>query len=284
MVHQVGAIADMWEYAADYLVNRGFRVIAYDQRGFGRSDKPFTGYDLTTLANDLRAVLVAKGVADVTLVGHSLGAAVARRYMGIYGDDLVGKLIIASGPGPTPPRMPQPILDAIIAGVRNDKPRTLATGIDSFLLWSPLHFPSEEFRRWIKDQAINQVPLWVLISLLQDVNTDNLAPDDASITVCTLVIHGLLDAFIPVDQGIQTSQTIPGAELVIYETSGHNTWYEEKDRFHLDIEQWAIDCTLRPGTTPGLPPELPPTVPTLTDFGPLGPVIEQLPLPPLPLP
>ena len=280
-VHGGAYRADQWEYAADYFVRRGFRVIAYDQRGYGRSSKDF-GSGWTTLANDLRQVLVQKGVTDITLVGGSLGASVVRRYMGIYGDDLVDKLVVLAVPNPSPPRFVQAELDLFLAGFRQDKPNTFATAIDTpGFLFSPLHFPSEEFRRWVKHQAIDEIPLWILIDYLNANQTEDLAADDASITVCTLIIHGLLDTFHPVIAAIETNASIPGSQLIIYETSSHNPWYEEKDRFHADLEHFAKTCELRPGVLPGLPP-LPPTLPVLTGFGPLGPIIEQVPVPPLP--
>lgn len=279
--------ADMWEYAADYLVNRGFRVIAYDLRGFGRSDRPFEGYDLTTMANDLQQLLLQRGATDITLVGHSLGSAIARRYIGVHGAALVDELILLGSQPPAIPRLPQPIVDAIIAASRSDKAQAMAFTIDSLLLWSPLHYPSDEFRRQIKDQTVNQIPLWAFVNALANINGESNVADDASIppalAACTLIIHGLLDAFAPISGAIATQASIPGSTLLVYETSGHNVWFEEKDRFHLDIEQWAINCTLRPGVVPGLPLTLPPTLPTFTGFTlPTGPIITEVPVPPLP--
>src|SRR3954452_13915985 len=73
--------ADMWEYQMLALAEAGFRTIAYDRRGFGRSDQPWTGYEYDTFADDLKALLDGLGLEDVTLVGFSMGGGEIARYM-----------------------------------------------------------------------------------------------------------------------------------------------------------------------------------------------------------
>src|ERR1700722_4101671 len=78
---------DIWNYNVPPLVESGLRCVTFDRRGHGRSDEPGHGYDIDTLADDLRAVLVGLDLRDVTLIGHSLGGAEVIRYLGKHHDD-----------------------------------------------------------------------------------------------------------------------------------------------------------------------------------------------------
>ena len=72
----------MWEYEVEYLMEFGYRCITVDLRGYGRSDRPFDGYDYDTMASDIKAVIEALNLKDITLVGHSMGAAIANSLHG----------------------------------------------------------------------------------------------------------------------------------------------------------------------------------------------------------
>jgi len=78
---------DIWNYNVPPLVESGLRCVTFDRRGHGRSDEPGHGYDIDTLADDLRAVLVGLDLRDITLIGHSLGGAEVIRYLGKHHDD-----------------------------------------------------------------------------------------------------------------------------------------------------------------------------------------------------
>ena len=84
-VHGWAMGADMWEYQMLDLSDRGFRTIAYDQRGCGRSDQPSCGYDFTTYADDLATLIEHLNLRDLTLVGYSLGGGVVARFLSRHG-------------------------------------------------------------------------------------------------------------------------------------------------------------------------------------------------------
>lgn len=86
----------MWEYQVTALAGQGVRCIAYDRRGFGKSDRPWTGYDYSTLAGDLKALLDQLDLSDVTLVGFSMGGGEVARYFSLYGGARVSKVVLVS--------------------------------------------------------------------------------------------------------------------------------------------------------------------------------------------
>ena len=92
----------MWEFQIPYFVDQGFRCIAYDRRGHGRSDWPWNGYDYDTLSDDLDALVTHLDLRDVVLVGHSAGAGEVVRYVSRHGVDRVTALALVSGTTPFP--------------------------------------------------------------------------------------------------------------------------------------------------------------------------------------
>ena len=90
----------MWEYQVRTLVEAGYRVVSYDRRGFGDSDKPWDGYEYDTLSADLQALMGALELRDATLVGFSMGGGEVARYFGQYGSERVSKAVFVSAVTP----------------------------------------------------------------------------------------------------------------------------------------------------------------------------------------
>src|SRR5919107_2334155 len=100
LIHGWPLSKDMWEYQIDDLVNAGLRVIKYDRRGFGKSDKPWNGYDYDTFAHDLKTIMDTLDLRDAVLVGFSMGGGEVVRYLSRYGSDRVSKVVLASSVPP----------------------------------------------------------------------------------------------------------------------------------------------------------------------------------------
>src|SRR6476659_3829033 len=100
LIHGWPLSKDMWEYQIDDLVNAGLRVIKYDRRGFGKSDKPWNGYDYDTFAHDLKAILDTLDLRDAVLVGFSMGGGEVGRDLSRYGSERVSKIVLVSAVTP----------------------------------------------------------------------------------------------------------------------------------------------------------------------------------------
>lgn len=122
----------LFEYQFNKLPKLGYRCIGIDTRGFGNSDKPWTGYDYNTLSDDVRNVIDALGLCDITLAGHSTGGAIAARYMGRHKAHGVSKLVLIAAAAPSLIRRPnfpygldkESVLQ-LIEGTYADRPKML---------------------------------------------------------------------------------------------------------------------------------------------------------------
>src|SRR5690349_237361 len=94
LIHGWPLTADTWDETALALAENGFRAVAYDRRGFGRSDQPWNGYDYDTLSDDLAAVIADRQLEEVTLVGFSMGGGEVARYMSRHAGDKVARAVL----------------------------------------------------------------------------------------------------------------------------------------------------------------------------------------------
>src|SRR5579859_5640403 len=99
-VHGMLLSSDMWQYQMLHVRENGFRALAFDRRGHGRSDDPGTGYEYDILADDLAALLEQLDLSHVTLVGHSMGGSEIARYLSRHGDQRISQLVLLSSTAP----------------------------------------------------------------------------------------------------------------------------------------------------------------------------------------
>ncbi|MGH2646950.1 MAG: alpha/beta fold hydrolase, partial [Ginsengibacter sp.] len=128
-IHGWPLSGSMWEYQVTEFTKRGFRCVTYDRRGFGKSDKPFSGYDYDTLAGDLKNVLDELSLEDVTLIGFSMGGGEVAKYFKLYGNQHISKVVLISTVLPymlktsdNPDGVPKQLFDEITTGIKNDRP------------------------------------------------------------------------------------------------------------------------------------------------------------------
>jgi non-heme chloroperoxidase len=237
--------ADAWDDQAMLVAANGYRAIAHDRRGHGRSSQPWTGNDLDTYADDLAALIDILDLREVVLVGHSTGGGEVTRYLGRHGTARVAKVLLL---GAIPPLMlktdanplgtPIEPFDAIRAGVSGDRSQfykdlsapfyganrptaTVSQGIrDAFWLWSM------------------QVGLKGAYDCIKAFSETDLTQDLKGIDVPTLIIHGDDDQIVPIDASARRSvELVKDATLKEYSGAPHGLAQvaPHKDQFNTDL-------------------------------------------------
>ena len=243
LIHGWPLNADMWEFQSRFLAANGFRVIAYDRRGFGRSEQTWTGYDYDQLADDLRSVIETLNLSGAALVGFSMGGGEVARYLGRHGADRIAKaaLISAVTPfllktGDNPDGVDRSVFDGMIQGLEHDRPHFL-TGFGKIffgvgLVSSPV---SSELLTWAQTLAMQGSPKATIDCVNAFAATD-FRRDMAAFTMPTLIVHGDSDKTVPLDVSARKAAgMIRGAELKVYGGAPHALVFTEKDRFNQDL-------------------------------------------------
>lgn len=235
--------ADAWDDQLRFVVDHGFRAIAHDRRGHGRSTQTAAGHDMDTYADDLAAVLEALDLRNVVLVGHSTGGGEVTRYVGRHGTERVAKLVLV---GAIPPLMlktednpagtPIEVFDAIRAGVAGDRSQYYR---DLSIPFYGANRPGANVSEGVRDAFwlwSMQVGLKGAYDCIKVFSETDLSADLAKIDVPTLFIHGDDDQIVPIDASARRAvQMVPGAMLKVYPGGAHGLTATHKDQFNNDL-------------------------------------------------
>lgn len=213
-----------WGSQIEALTAKGFRCVALDRRGHGRSEMPSAGYDLETLTDDVASVIEARDLRDVALVGFSMGSVEAVNYLGRYGSDRIARLVLVAPTTPflvktadNPDALPKAMIEADQAAVARD-----------FVKWisaneAPFFMPEtpEITRTWIRQMMLS-VPLPVAMACRKSMAFADLRAAAAGIDRPTLILQGDKDASAPLPlTGAKTAKLIKGSKLTVYEGAPH---------------------------------------------------------------
>lgn len=228
----------LFEYQFDQLPKLGYRCIGIDTRGFGKSDKPWEGYDYDRLSDDVRCVIEALKLQDITLAGHSTGGAIAIRYMARHNGYGVSKLTLIAAAAPSliqrpyfPYGLPKEAVDAIIEGTNNDRPKMLRGFGEMFFF----QFISEPFSEWFFQLGLEAAG-WATAAVANTwLGEEGLFTDLGKINVPTLIIHGIHDKVCLFPLAEAQKQGIKNARLVPFEFSGHGSFYDQRDKFNKEL-------------------------------------------------
>lgn len=249
LIHGWPSSKEMWEYQIDDLVNAGLRVIKYDRRGFGKSSKPWDGYDYDTLTDDLHAILEKLDLQDAVLVGFSMGGGEVVRYVSRYGSEgRVSKIILVSAVVPflgqtndNPDGVPQAVFAEMMEQMKEDRINFLEGFGKKFfgigVLSHPVSTPYLQYFRGLAEVALPRATQQCAISFA---NTDFRA-DVEAINLPTLIIHGDADETVPIKASSdRTAKMIPGAIYKIYEGAPHGLFYTDRKRLNQDIIDFSM--------------------------------------------
>ncbi|WP_316838927.1 alpha/beta hydrolase [Pedobacter gandavensis] len=237
LIHGWPVSHEMWEYQVASIVYSGYRCIAYDRRGFGQSDKPWSGYDYDTLASDLNELILALDLSEVTLVGFSMGGGEVVRYLGKYGSAKVEKAVLISSVVPLMLKtedheegVPQEVFDGMIANIQKDRPAFLSAFGKDFFSEGVLNKPvSQEIQNWMHQLAIVASPKATVECVTSFSETD-FRTDLSTITIPVMVIHGDDDKIVPIQAtSAITATTLPNADYYVIEGGSHGLFITHKE-------------------------------------------------------
>ena len=237
--------ADSWDAQAMALAEAGFRAIAYDRRGFGRSGQPWSGYDYDTLSDDLADVMKAAGAdQDATIIGFSMGGGEVARYMSRHdGQGVVAAGLISSvvpymlKTDDNPDGTPQSTFDQITDGIVKDRPKFFRhTFVPQFYgvgyITSPV---SDDVVDYSTNMAL-MAGLKPTLACAEAFSHTDFRPDLPAFRVPTLIIHGTGDQTVPIDASARAAAAgIANSQLVEYDGAPHGLNVTESDRLTRDL-------------------------------------------------
>ena len=237
--------ADAWDDQLFLVASSGYRAIAHDRRGGGRSGQPWAGNDLDTYADDLADLIEALDLHDVILVGHSTGGGEVTRYIGRHGTTRVAKAVLVSAIPPlmlktdaNPGGLPVDVFDAIRNGITTDRSQYYQDLSAPFYGANrPESTVSEGLRDWFWQMCM-QVGVKGAYDCVKAFSETDLTEDLKKIDVPTLIIHGDDDQIVPIDDASKVAvKLLKQGTLKIYEGAPHGlantTAY--KDEFNTDL-------------------------------------------------
>ena len=243
LIHGWPLSSDSWDDQAMAIANAGYRAIAYDRRGFGRSSQPWEGYDYDTLSDDLAAVIAHTGAEDAALVGFSMGGGEVARYMSRHQGKSVSQAILVSSILPfrmktadNPKGTPGEAFVETARALMEDRPEFLGRFFRDFFGVGLLSQPvSDELLAWARSIAM-QASLKATLGCLKAFSSTDFRAELDCFRVPTLFIHGTDDLTVPIEFSSRpAAQAITQAKLLAYDDAPHGLWATHKERLSDDI-------------------------------------------------
>ena len=244
LIHGWPLSGDSWDPVSNALADAGFRAIAYDRRGFGRSEQPSEGYDYNTFADDLADVMSAFGAhADVTLVGFSMGGGEVARYLSRYQGQGVARVALISSVVPymlqtddNPHGVAQATFDKMTEGMLSDRGHFFTDVFKDFygarLLTQPV---TDEVLRQSWNTAM-MAGLRPTLRAAKAFATTDFRPDLSAFTLPTLIVHGTSDKTVPIDAtGRAVASAVPHATLLEYDGEPHGLFATQQEQLIRDL-------------------------------------------------
>lgn len=234
---------DAWDEQLLFMASNGYRAIAHDRRGHGRSSQPWNGNEMDTYADDLAALIETLDLKDVILVGHSTGGGEVTRYLGRHGTSRVAKAVLVGAVPPImlkteayPGGLPIEVFDGIRAGVSSDRSQFYKDLSESFF---GANRPGSKVSPGLREAFwlwSMQVGLKGAFDCIKAFSETDFTEDLKKIDVPTLIIHGDDDQIVPIDNSAKLSaQLVKGATLKVYPGADHGLAFTHRDQFNSDL-------------------------------------------------
>jgi non-heme chloroperoxidase len=235
--------ADAWDGQMLFLAQNGYRAIAHDRRGHGRSSQASSGNDMDGYADDLAAVIEALDLKYATLVGHSTGGGEVARYIGRHGTARVAKAVLIAAVPPimvqtpaNPEGLPLEVFDAMRAGLFNDRSHFYRDLAVQF-------YGANRQGSTVSKGLLDQFWTWSMQAGLKNAYESIKAFSETDFTedlkrfdVPTLVLHGEDDQIVPVrDSAVKSARLIPGAKDIYYPGAPHGITATHQDRVNVEL-------------------------------------------------
>jgi non-heme chloroperoxidase len=235
--------SDAWDGQMHFLAENGFRVVAHDRRGHGRSSQPWSGNDMNGYADDLAAVIAALDLKDVTLVGHSTGGGEVARYIGRHGTKRVAAAVLIAAVPPimvksdsNPEGLPLELFDGLRSSLAKDRSQFWKDFAISF-------YGANRPGAKVSQGMLDQFWLWSMQGGLKNVYDSIKAFSETDFTedlkkfdVPTLVMHGEDDQVVPIkDSAKKSAKLIKGAQEIYYPGRPHGLTATHQDEVNADL-------------------------------------------------
>src|SRR3989442_8111922 len=235
--------ADSWDDQLVFVASQGYRAIAHDRRGHGRSSQPWDGNDMDHYADDLAELIDTLDLHDAVLVGHSTGGGEVTRYIGRHGTSRLAKAVLVGAVPPlmlktasNPGGLPIEAFDQIRAGVSADRSQFYK---DLSAPFYGANRPGSQVSQGIQDMFwlwSMQVGLKGAFDCIKAFSETDLTEDLKKFNIPTLIIHGDDDQIVPLaDSALLSSKIVKGATLKIYPGAPHGLMSTHKEQFNADL-------------------------------------------------
>jgi non-heme chloroperoxidase len=235
--------ADAWDDQTFFVASQGYRAIAHDRRGGGRSSQPWDGNDLDHYADDLAALIDTLDLHNAVLVGHSTGGGEVTRYIGRHGTSRLSKAVLVGAIPPlmlktaaNPGGLPIEVFDQLRAGLSADRSQFYK---DLSAPFYGANRPGSKVSQGIRDMFwlwSMTVGLKGAFDCIKVFSETDLTEDLKKFDIPTLIIHGDDDQIVPIaDSALLSSKIVKGATLKIYPGAPHGLMSTNKEQFNADL-------------------------------------------------
>jgi non-heme chloroperoxidase len=235
--------ADAWEDQMVFLASHGYRAIAHDRRGHGRSSQPWNGNDMDTYADDLAELIEALDLKNAIHVGHSAGGGEVARYIGRHGAKRVAKAVLIGAVPPlmlktqaNPGGLPIKVFDGIRAGVLADRSQFFK---DLTVTFYGANRPGSTVSQGLRDAFWLQgmaAGLKAVLDCIKAFSETDFTEDLKKIDVPTLILHGDDDQIVPInDSALLSAALVKGSTLKVYAGASHGLCSTHKNEVNADL-------------------------------------------------